>query len=108
MRENEEMRKALDGLKKSIMAQYGVNKKISGGDYDESVAVKCVNGTFVGRRKNGVVAYKGIPFVGKPPVGDLRWKAPAEYVPDDGVYEAYYNGNSPPQWISATEGGSLY
>ena len=108
MRENEEMRKALDGLKKSIMAQYGVNKKISGGDYDESVAVKCVNGTFVGRRKNGVVAYKGIPFVGKPPVGDLRWKAPAEYVPDDGVYEAYYNGNSPPQGISATEGGSLY
>ena len=73
------------------------NKKITDGNYDESLAVKCVNGTFVGRKNDGVIAYKGIPFVGKQPVGTLRWKAPVDVVPDDGVYEAYYNAKIPYQ-----------
>ena len=30
--------------------QYKENKKITGGDYDKSLAVKCVNGTFVGKK----------------------------------------------------------
>ncbi|MBQ6981235.1 MAG: carboxylesterase family protein [Synergistaceae bacterium] len=69
------------------------NKRITG-DYDNSLAVKCVNGTFVGKKTEGVITYKGIPFVGKQPVGNLRWKAPVDVVPDDGVYEAYYFGKN--------------
>ena len=72
------------------MTRYAENKQITDGDYDKSLAVKCVNGTFVGRKTEGVIAYKGIPFVGRQPVGELRWKAPLDVVPDDGVYEAYH------------------
>ena len=78
-----------------IMAQYGENKKITDGNYDKALAVKCVNGTFVGKRtENDVIIYKGIPFVGQQPVGNLRWKAPVDVTPNDGVYEAYYNGKT--------------
>ena len=50
----------------------------------------------IGRKKNyNVIAYKGIPFVGKQPGGELRWKAPVDFVPDVGIYEAYYYGKSP-------------
>ncbi|MBQ7154605.1 MAG: carboxylesterase family protein [Synergistaceae bacterium] len=90
-----------------MRAQYGENKKITG-DYDESLAVKCINGTFVGKRSDGVIAYKGIPFVGRQPVEELRWKAPVDVVPDDGVYEAYYYGKSCPQKEHISEGASLY
>ncbi len=64
------------------------DKRITDGNYDKSLAVKCVNGTFVGMRAEGVITYKGIPFVGRQPVGKLRWKAPADVAPNDGVYEA--------------------
>ena len=70
--------------------------------------MKCINGTFVGRKNDGVIAYKGIPFVGKQPVGNLRWKAPVDVVPDDGVYEAYYNAKTPCQVEHPTEEASLY
>ena len=75
-------------------ARHAENKQLTGGDYDESLAVKCVNGTFVGRKSEGVITFKGIPFVGKQPVGEYRWKAPVDFVPDDGVYEAYYFGKA--------------
>ena len=45
-------------------------------------------------RAEGVITYKGIPFVGRQPVGKLRWKAPADVAPNDGVYEAYYNSKA--------------
>ena len=77
-----------------LKALYGENKRIADGDYDEHLAVKCVNGTFVGKEDEGIIAYKGIPFVDEQPVGAYRWKAPVEYVADDGVYEAYYNGKT--------------
>ena len=99
--------KTLNELKAEIRAQYGENKKITG-DYDKSLAVKCVNGTFIGKKNDGVIAYKGIPFVGRQPVGELRWKAPVDVLPDDGVYEAYYYGKSCPQVEEISEGGSLY
>ena len=73
------------------------NKRITDGNYDKSLAVKCVNGTFVGKKTDNIIVYRGIPFVGKQPVGDLRWKAPVDVIPDDSVYEAYYNGKSPCQ-----------
>ena len=103
----EEAGKNLSEVKAEIRAQYGENKKITG-DYDKTLAVKCINGTFVGKKNDGVIAYKGIPFVGKQPVGELRWKAPVDVVPDDGIYEAYYNGKSPCQGEGISEGASLY
>jgi len=37
--------------------------------------------------ENGVHGYMGVPF-GAPPVGDLRWRAPAPVKPWTGVYDA--------------------
>ena len=98
----------LKEAKERMAALYGENKKITDGDYDKSLAVKCINGTFVGRKNGDVIAYKGIPFVGKQPVGELRWKAPVDCVPDDGVYEAYYNAKSPCQGNDSWQIASLY
>ncbi len=91
-----------------MTALYGENKKIADGNYDKSAAVKCINGTFVGKREGNVIAYRGIPFVGKQPVGEYRWKAPVEFTSDDGVYEAYHFGKVPPQGEDLRQIGSLY
>ena len=91
-----------------MSALYGENHKIIDEKYDKSLAVKCVNGTFVGKRSENILAFKGIPFVGKQPVGELRWKAPVDYVPDDGVYEAYYFGTIPRQNLDHMQVGSMY
>ena len=105
---SEEKLKALNEAKEKVRARYGENRPITDENYDKSLSVKCINGTFVGRKTDNVIAYKGIPFTGKPPVGALRWKAPTEYIPDDGIYEAYYNAKSPRQGEDISEGGSLY
>ena len=94
--------------KAELRAQYGENKKIIDGNYDKSLAVKCINGTFVGKKTDNIVAFRGIPYVGQPPVGNLRWKDPVDIVPDDGVYEAYYNAKSARQRESFSEAASLY
>ena len=95
-------------IQEKMYALYGENKKITDGHYDKSLAVKCINGTFVGRKTDNVIAYKGIPFVGKQPVGGNRWKAPVDCVPDDGVYEAYYNAKSPCQANDLWQIASFY
>ena len=79
------------------MGQYVENQKITDGNYVKSLAVKCVNGTFVGKKEENIISYKGIPFVGQQPVGNLRWKAPVDVTPDDGIYEAYNYGKAPVQ-----------
>ena len=85
----------LQEIRDTLHAMYGgENREIKDGNYDRSLAVRCVNGTFVGRKREGVVIYRGIPYVGRQPVGELRWKAPVDTVADDGVYEAYYNAKS--------------
>ena len=99
---------SLDAKKKEIRAQYGENKLITDDNYDKSLAVKCINGTFVGKKTDNTIAYKGIPFVSEQPVGEYRWKAPVEYTADDGVYEAYYNGKTPYQLEEKSEAASLY
>ena len=95
-------------VEEEMKSQYGENLKITDGNYDKSLAVKCINGTFVGKKTEGVIAFKGIPFVGQQPVGDLRWKAPVDVVPDDGVYEAYYNAKSPYQRETSSEKAGYY
>lgn len=89
-------------------ALYGENHRITDGNYDRSLAVKCINGTFVGQRKGDVIAFRGIPFVGRQPVGEYRWKAPVDFKPDDGVYEAHYFGTVPCQNGDIIQIGSLY
>ncbi len=94
MSENTEQQMSLDEARKLLRSLYGENKKITDDSYDKALAVKCINGTFVGKKTDNVIAYRGIPFAGSQPVGDLRWKAPVDVIPDDGVYEAYYNAKS--------------
>ena len=94
-------------LKAQMQSLYGVNEEITDGDYDESLAAKCTNGTFVGLKENGVISYKGIPYA-KSPTGELRWKAPVLASDDDGVYQAYYYGASPIQTEWPSEAGSYY
>jgi len=85
----------MDEIREQLKAMYGgENKPITNGHYDLSLAVQCINGTFVGRKTDNITVFRGIPYVGKQPVGDLRWKAPIDIVPNDGVYEAYYNAKS--------------
>ena len=97
-----------DSAQKRMDALYGENKRITDDNYDKSLAVTCVTGTFVGKTADGVIAYKGIPFVGAQPTGEHRWKAPVEYTADDGVYEACYFGKIPRQMGDVSQVGSLY
>ena len=86
-------------IEEKLKPQYGENRQITDGNYDQSLAVKCINGTFVGKKADNIISYKGIPFVGQQPVGNLRWKAPVDVTPNDGVYEAYYYGKAPVQEV---------
>jgi len=98
-----------DEAKAQMEALYGENQTITDGNYDAALAVKCVNGTFVGKKTDeSVIAYKGIPYVGAQPVGEYRWKAPVDVAPDEGVYEAYYFGKVPCQVANVGQRGSLY
>ena len=89
-----------------IRERYGENQPISG-EYDEELSARCSNGVFVGARVGSVCAFRGIPFA-KPPVGELRWRAPAPAEDGDGVYEAYYNAKSPIQTEWQTEQASFF
>ena len=80
-----------------------MNKQITDGHYDQSLAVKCINGTFIGKKSENVITYKGIPFVDKQPVGELRWKAPVDVTPNDGIYEAYNYAKLSCQDLSITD-----
>ena len=49
-----------------VADQHDTNKKIAG-DYDKSLAVKCVNGTFVGKKTENVISIrKALPLPVKP------------------------------------------
>ena len=52
-----------------------------------TTTVEVTGGTIEGVEQDGILAYKGIPFAA-PPVGDLRWKAPASVQPWTGVKKA--------------------
>jgi para-nitrobenzyl esterase len=49
-----------------------------------TTTVEVTGGTIEGVEQDGILIYKGIPFAA-PPVGDLRWKAPAPVEPWSGV-----------------------
>ncbi len=79
----------------AVLEKAGENRRITG-DYDETMAVSCKNGVFVGPEEDSVLSFKGIPYA-EPPVGALRRKPPVDAAESDGVYEAYYFGTSPIQ-----------
>ncbi len=93
--------------KKRMTSLYGINRRITGGTYDQELAVRCRNGIFVGREENDVRSYKGVPFA-EPPTGDLRWKRPVKADESDNVYEAFYYGKSCIQTEAETERASFY
>ncbi|MBO6303048.1 MAG: carboxylesterase family protein [Ruminiclostridium sp.] len=88
------------------METYKKNSVITG-EYDKDKAAVCVNGTFIGKENDGVIAFRGIPFA-QPPVGKFRWKEPVPVTASEAVCEAYYNGSSPIQTKLDSERASLY
>ena len=96
----------MEEIRTLLRSRYGVNQQLVAG-YDEALAAKCRNGTFVGARLGDLTVYHGIPFA-KPPTGKRRWKAPQP--PEDcaDVFEAYYNGKSAIQTEWRTEQASYY
>lgn len=69
---------------------YGENKEITE-EYDKSLSVECNNGIFVGKLKENVISFKGIPYA-KPPIDELRWKNPVPAEESNKVYQAYFYG----------------
>ena len=63
------------------------------GEYDAAYAVRTKTGTYVGFKQKKAVYYLGIPYA-KPPVGELRWKAPEPLPESDAVFEAKHFGAS--------------
>ena len=63
------------------------------GTYDADIAVKTKTGIYVGERNKKTIDYLGIPYA-KPPVGNLRWKAPEPLPPSERVFEAINYGAS--------------
>ena len=68
------------------------NQPVSGG-YDADLAVKTRTGVYVGEEDKKTIGYLGIPYA-KPPVGELRWKAPEPLPASDAVFEAKNFGAS--------------
>lgn len=95
-----------DEIRKRLQALYGENKEISG-NYDTTLSVTCNNGIFVGKKKENIISYKGIPYA-KPPIGNLRWKDPVAADNSTKVYEAYYFGKAPIQTDYQLLYGSYY
>ena len=63
------------------------------GEYDTDCAVRTRTGIYVGEKDKNIISYLGIPYA-KPPVGNLRWKAPEPLPSSEAVFEAKNYGAS--------------
>ena len=63
-------------------------------ELEGATAVRCNNGTFVGKETDGLIVWKGIPYATQP-LGRLRWKKALPAADDDGVYDATRPGHVP-------------
>ncbi len=68
------------------------NRSVSG-VYDAKYAVKTRTGVYIGSKYKKTIFYLGIPYA-KPPVGELRWKAPEPLPSSNDVFEAKNMGAS--------------
>ena len=71
----------------------------------DPVKVTCENGVMLGRSADGVTSFKGVPYA-KPPVGELRWKAPQAPDPSGEEIECYNFGYAALQYEWPTEPAS--
>jgi para-nitrobenzyl esterase len=62
----------------------------------DATVVATRSGLVRGRRHQGLLAWRGIPYIA-PPVGPLRYRAPQPVEPWDGVLDATAYGPVPPQ-----------
>lgn len=66
-----------DVLKSDEVENWNKQNQPIKGAYDKKFAVKTKTGVYVGYKEKNCIIYEGIPFA-KPPVGNLRWKAPKQ------------------------------
>lgn len=85
----------------------------SNGDGEETAAtadavkVVCDNGVMLGKTEDGVTSFLGVPYA-KPPVGDLRWKAPEAPDASDAEVECFDFGYTALQYEWPTEPASSF
>ena len=63
------------------------------GEYNAEFAVKTRTGIYVGEKSKKTINFLGIPYA-KPPIGELRWKAPEMLPSSEAVFEAKNFGAS--------------
>ena len=73
----------------------------------DPVRITCENGVMLGQTTDGVTSFKGVPYA-KPPVEELRWKAPVAPDPSDEEIECYDFGYTALQYEWPTEPASSF
>ena len=69
------------------------------------VKIICENGVMLGKSEDGVISFKGIPYA-KPPIDELRWKAPQAPDPGEEEVECYDFGYTALQYEWPSEQAS--
>ena len=82
-----------DMLNRDDIEEFNKQNQPIKGAYDRDFAVKTKTGIFVGEKYKESLIFCGIPYA-KPPVGELRWKAPESLPNSNEVFEAKYLGAS--------------
>ncbi|MBR3050021.1 MAG: carboxylesterase family protein [Selenomonadaceae bacterium] len=80
-------------LKQSELDKLNQQNQQIHGAFDNNLAVKTKTGIFVGIKEKNAINFSGIPYA-KPPVGELRWKAPEPLPESENVFEAKHLGAS--------------
>lgn len=78
------MRRSATGL---VLALCVIMLGVSGCGGEHNAVATTTQGEVQGIKTDAAIAFKGVPFA-KPPVGDLRWRAPQDPEPWDGVLDA--------------------
>ena len=78
---------------RAVLDELNRQNRLIQGKYDAAYATKTKYGAYVGFKRKMAVYYLGIPYA-KPPVGELRWKAPEPLPESDAVFEAKHFGAS--------------
>ena len=82
-------------IKQLLASQFGINRQLDG-NADASLSAVCDNGAFLGKERDGILVFRGIPYA-LPPTGERRWRRPVPFPPREGTFEAFYNGKTPIQ-----------
>ncbi|MBR5912865.1 MAG: carboxylesterase/lipase family protein [Selenomonadaceae bacterium] len=80
-------------FEKSEIDRFNQQNQQIHGEFDKNLAVKTKTGCFVGQKEKDTIFFAGIPYA-KPPVGELRWKAPEPLPESENIFEAKSFGAS--------------